>query len=63
MPSMSSRDLIKALQAGGWMHVRTVGSHHHFRHPNKPGTITVPHPRKDLKKGTLRAILKAAGLE
>lgn len=62
MPSMSSRDLIKTLQADGWRHVRTVGSHHHFRHPAKPGTITVPHPKKDLKTGTLRAILKAAGL-
>jgi predicted RNA binding protein YcfA (HicA-like mRNA interferase family) len=63
MRAMSSRDLIKALQADGWTHVRTVGSHHHFRHPTKPGTVTVPHPRKDLKKGTLRAILKAAGLK
>lgn len=63
MPAMSSRDLIQALQADGWAHVRTVGSHHHFRHPTKPGTVTVPHPKKDLKKGTLRAILKAAGLK
>jgi predicted RNA binding protein YcfA (HicA-like mRNA interferase family) len=63
MRSMSSRDLIKALEADGWTHVRTAGSHRHFRHPTKPGTITVPHPRKDLKKGTLRAILKAAGLK
>lgn len=62
MAAMSSRDLIKVLRADGWVHVRTVGSHHHFRHPTKLGTVTVPHPKKDLKQGTLRAILKAAGL-
>ncbi len=63
MASLSSRDLIAELRADGWFHVRTVGSHHHFRHPTKPGTVTVPHPRKDLKKGTLRAIRKQAGLK
>ncbi|GAA0579358.1 type II toxin-antitoxin system HicA family toxin [Halomonas salifodinae] len=43
--------------------VTTEGSHHHFRHPTKPGTITVPHPKKDLKKGLVQAIRKQAGLK
>jgi len=60
--STSSRQLIKRLLDDGWTLARVSGSHHHFRHPTKPGTVTVPHPKKDLKKGTLKSILKAAGL-
>jgi predicted RNA binding protein YcfA (HicA-like mRNA interferase family) len=41
---------------------RTRGSHHQFIHPTKVGTLTVPHPKKDLGKGLLVAILKQAGL-
>jgi predicted RNA binding protein YcfA (HicA-like mRNA interferase family) len=41
---------------------RTRGSHHQFVHPTKPGTVTVPHPKKDLGKGLVRAIRKQAGL-
>ena len=54
--------LIKKLEADGWELVRVTGSHHHFRHPSKPGTATVPHPKKDLKKGTEHSILEQAGL-
>jgi CRISPR-associated Cas5-like protein len=63
MPSFSSKELIRRLEADGWLLVRVRGSHHHFRHPAKAGTVTVPHPTKDMKKGTLRAILKQAGLK
>jgi predicted RNA binding protein YcfA (HicA-like mRNA interferase family) len=62
MASVSSRDLIKRLEADGWVCVRSKGSHRQFRHPTKPGPVTVPHPKKDLKPGTSRAILKAARL-
>ncbi len=58
----SSRDIIKELQAAGWVLDRTEGSHHHFRHPEKPGTVTVPHPKKDLAIGTVKSIRKQAGL-
>jgi predicted RNA binding protein YcfA (HicA-like mRNA interferase family) len=57
---MSSREVIKAIEAAGWTQVRVTGSHHHFRHPSKPGTVTVPHPKKELKQGTLRSIEKQA---
>jgi len=63
MASTSSRQLIKRLLDDGWTLVRLSGSHHHFRHPMKLGTVTVPHPKKDLKKGTLKSILKTAGLK
>lgn len=51
------------LEKDGWSVVRISGSHHHFRHPAKPGTVTVPHPVKDVKKGTLKSILKQAGIK
>ena len=33
-----------------------------FKHPVKPGTVTVPHPRKDLGVGLVKAIRKQAGI-
>ncbi len=41
---MKSREVIKLLEAGGWVLDRVKGSHHHFRHSDLPGTVTVPHP-------------------
>jgi predicted RNA binding protein YcfA (HicA-like mRNA interferase family) len=60
--TMQSRELIKLRQADGWQLQRTRGSHHQFVHLTKPGTVTVPHPKKDLGKGLVRAIRKQAGL-
>jgi predicted RNA binding protein YcfA (HicA-like mRNA interferase family) len=59
---MKSADLIKQLKADGWVLVHVVGSHHQFKHPTKPGKVTVPHPKKDLPLSTVRSILKQAGL-
>ena len=61
--AMSSRALIKELEAAGWELVRIRGSHHVFRHAGRHGTVVVPHPRKDLGPGLVRAIRAAAGLE
>lgn len=59
---MQSRELIKELEANGWTLIRIKGSHHIFRHPDKKLSIPVPHPKKDLPSGTVRAIRKQAGL-
>jgi predicted RNA binding protein YcfA (HicA-like mRNA interferase family) len=59
---VKSSELIKLLENSGWVLERIKGSHHQFKHPNFPLVITVPHPRKDLKPGTLRQIMKDAGL-
>ncbi|MGI8705553.1 MAG: type II toxin-antitoxin system HicA family toxin [Sphingomicrobium sp.] len=59
---MKSRDVIRALEADGWVQVRVSGSHHHFRHPEKPGLVTVPHPNSDLAIGTLRSIARVSGI-
>ncbi|WPZ36243.1 type II toxin-antitoxin system HicA family toxin [Thalassobaculum sp. OXR-137] len=59
---MKSADVITRLEADGWRQVRVSGSHHHFKHPTKPGLVTVPHPKRDLPVGTLRSIEKQAGV-
>ncbi|EMI8064930.1 type II toxin-antitoxin system HicA family toxin [Acinetobacter baumannii] len=59
---MKSLDLIKMIEADGWYEVRVSGSHHHFKHPTKKGFVTIPHPKKDLPNGTVKSILKQAGL-
>ncbi|MEO5640888.1 MAG: type II toxin-antitoxin system HicA family toxin [Sphingomicrobium sp.] len=59
---MKSTDLIRQLVAGGWQLDRVRGSHHVFRHPDRPGIVVVPHPKKDLGKGLVAAIRKQAGV-
>ena len=60
---MKSQDIITALKANGWEQVAQKGSHVQFKHPTKPGRVTVPHPKKDIPLGTLRSIEKQAGLK
>ena len=59
---MNSRDVIKKIEAYGWFKVRQSGSHCQFRHPTRPGTATVPHPKRDLPIGTLRSISRQTGV-
>lgn len=40
-----------------------ISSHHHYKRPTKAGLVTIPHPKKDLKIGTVNSILKQAGLK
>lgn len=58
---MNSRDVIRRLIRDGWRLVRTKGSHRQYKHPTRPGLVTVPHPKHDLPQGTLRNIFKQAG--
>lgn len=61
---MTVREVIKMLEADGWQLARTKGSHRQYRHPTKPGTVTVPgKPSSDVKSGTLNSILRQAGLK
>ena len=59
---MNSRDVIRAIEESGWRLKRVTGDHHHFAHSTKPGIVTVPHPIKDLKIGTLRSIERQSGV-
>jgi predicted RNA binding protein YcfA (HicA-like mRNA interferase family) len=60
---MTSREVIRLLERDGWYGVAQAGSHKQFKHPTKPGRVTVPSPRKDIPKGTLRSIEKQAGIK
>ncbi|OOG27889.1 hypothetical protein B1C78_02470 [Thioalkalivibrio denitrificans] len=61
---MKAKDLIKRIEADGWVQVRQRGSHRQFRHPLKPGTVTVAgKPGVDVPPGTLNNVLKQAGLK
>jgi len=59
---MDSRSILKALEADGWVLKRVPGSHHPYMHPTKPGLTTVPHPKKELPVGTVRAIERQSGV-
>ncbi len=62
MKSYSSREVIAALLAAGWYEVNVVGSHHQFKHPARPGRVTVKHPDKDIPRKTLDSIERQSGL-
>ena len=61
--TMKSAELIRQLMKEGWTLDRVAGSHHIFKHPTKPGHISVPHPKADLGKGLIHKLLKQAGLK
>jgi predicted RNA binding protein YcfA (HicA-like mRNA interferase family) len=58
------RDILKVLAEDGWFLVRTRVSHNQYKHPTKPGLVTIPGRDGDeLAPGTLNSILKQAGLK
>jgi len=60
---MKVRDAIKLIEDDGWFLVRTRGSHRHFKHPTKPGLVTIAgQSGVDIPKGTMNSILKQSGL-
>ena len=61
--SLSSREVLRRLRVDGWFVVDVSGSHHQLRHSTKPGKVTVPHPKKDLPRGTLKGIEKQSGVK
>jgi len=64
MEILKVRELMRLVEADGWRYVRTTGSHRHYKHASKPNVVTIPgHPGDDVPVGTLKSILKAAGLE
>jgi predicted RNA binding protein YcfA (HicA-like mRNA interferase family) len=57
------REIIKLIEADGWNQARQRGSHRQFKHPTKPGLVTVAgHPPKVLAPKTVKSILRQAGL-
>ena len=60
---MNSREVLKIIKKDGWILKKVKGSHQQFTHPIKKGKVTIPHPKKDLKKKTVQSIFSQAGLE
>jgi predicted RNA binding protein YcfA (HicA-like mRNA interferase family) len=61
--TMKSREMIVRLAADGWWKVAQKGSHIQFKHPTKPGRVTVPHPERQIPIGTLKSIEKQSGIK
>ena len=62
MKSYSSREIIKILEEDGWRPIGIRGDHHYFKHEEKSGKITVPHPEKDGDPKVTKTIFKMAGV-
>ncbi|MCK4417693.1 MAG: type II toxin-antitoxin system HicA family toxin [Candidatus Latescibacteria bacterium] len=61
---MKVREVVKMIEADGWYLAVTKGSHRQYKHPTKPGRVTIAgHLNHDLAPGTLNSILKQAKLE
>lgn len=61
---MKVRQVIRMLEEEGWQLARQTGSHRQFRHPMKPGTVTVAGKLgAEIRPGTLASVLRQAGLK
>lgn len=61
---MSVREVLRRLHRDGWFLAGMRGSHRQFKHPTKPGRVTVAGKLSDdLAAGTVNSILKQAGLK
>ncbi|WP_203837132.1 type II toxin-antitoxin system HicA family toxin [Winogradskya humida] len=57
------REIIRAIETDGWELVGMRGSHRQYKHPIKPGRVTIAgKPSRDLPPGLERSILRQAGL-
>jgi len=61
---MKIRDVIKLIEDDGWYLVVIQGSHRQYKHPTKPGRVTIAgHPADDLAPGTLNSVFKQAQVQ
>jgi predicted RNA binding protein YcfA (HicA-like mRNA interferase family) len=61
---MKVNELIRLIESNGWVQARQRGSHRQFKHPAKPGTVTVSgNSSVEVPPGTLNSVLKQAGLK
>lgn len=63
MKSISGKALCKIPERQGWQLKRITGSHHIYTKKGVTAILSIPvHSNRDLPTGTLRAILKDAGI-
>ena len=60
---MRVREIEKIIKADGWYLVKQVGSHKQYKHPSKPGKVTIPDHSGDVDLGTAKSIFIQAGLK
>ena len=61
---MKVSEVIRLVESDGWVQIRVRGSHRQYKHPQKPGKVTIAgKPSVDVPPGTLNSILKQAGLK
>ena len=59
---MKFREVEKIILNDGWYQVNQKGSHHQYKHPTKPGKVTIPEHDGDLNLDTVKSIKRQAGL-
>ncbi|HQX85568.1 MAG TPA: type II toxin-antitoxin system HicA family toxin [Aestuariivirga sp.] len=58
------REVISMIEGNGWRLVATRGSHRQYKHPEKPGRVTIAGKMSDdMAPGTFNSIMKQAGLK
>jgi len=62
LPAVQAQQVIKALEAIGFQRIKQSGSHATYRHPDGRWTIVAIHSGRTIPKGTLRKIIRDAGL-
>ncbi|MGF1674361.1 MAG: type II toxin-antitoxin system HicA family toxin [Rivularia sp. (in: cyanobacteria)] len=63
MKSISGKQLCKIVEQRGWILQRVTGSHHIYQNSEFEKILSIPvHKNKDLKIGTLKALIKIADL-
>lgn len=63
LPSLKPREVLRAVTRAGFFVHHVSGSHYILKHPDQPARrVTLPFHNKDLKRGTLLAIIDEAGL-
>jgi predicted RNA binding protein YcfA (HicA-like mRNA interferase family) len=63
LPNVTGQEAIRAFQRAGFALDRISGSHHVLKKVGHPFVLSVPvHGKKVLKSGTLRSLIRTAGL-
>lgn len=60
---MRFREIEKIILDDDWILVDVHGSHYQYKHPTKPGKVTIPNHRSDIPPMVVNSILKQAGLK
>lgn len=61
---MKVREVLRRLRTEGWTQVKSRSGHRQFKHPTRPGRVTVSGKMSDtIPPGTLASIFRQAGWE